>query len=42
MRLETDRTLAWIKEEKGLTMPESDTYGGKFKFLTFLNFVREH
>ena len=31
--------LARIKQEKGLVMPGSDNYGGRLKFLTFLNFV---
>ena len=39
MKLETDQTLARIKEEKGLIIPESDTFGGRAKFFTYLNYV---
>ena len=39
MKLETDSVLDRIKQEKGLIMPGSDNYGGRLKFLTFLNFV---
>lgn len=31
--------LETLKEEKGVVIPGYDTYGGQYKFLTFLNYV---